>query len=43
MPHVRKSEILAVARELWGSTGILEDEAKLVLAEQLINDVWWVI
>eukprot|EP00775_Hariotina_reticulata_P008646 gene8646-8827_t len=40
MPHVRKIEVLAVARELWGSTGILEDEAKLVLAEQLISDVW---
>ncbi len=31
MPHVRKADILAVVRELWGSTGVIEDEAKLVL------------
>lgn len=31
MPHVRKADLLNVVRELWGGTGVLEDEAKLVL------------
>lgn len=31
MPHVKKADILAVVKELWGSTGVIEDEAKLVL------------
>ncbi|WIA12400.1 hypothetical protein OEZ85_012445 [Tetradesmus obliquus] len=39
MPHVRKADVLGVVRQLW-STGTIEDEAKLILAEQLINETW---
>lgn len=36
MPQLRKSELLAVARQLWAGSSSVEDEAKLVLAEHLI-------
>jgi hypothetical protein len=41
MPTVQRSEVLHVVRELWGFKGAsVDDQAKLVLAEDLIREAW---
>jgi len=40
MPKVHKNELLQVVRELWGTGAVVEDQAKLVLAELLIREAW---